>query len=192
MKSLLFIALVAGASAQTALSITTAPSSIPTATVVVQIPPGGDKDCLANYIVKQCLQTESDKLGACAITDYQCICYASQAIATCYNNCPNDTRAPLATQSMNAACALAAQYSSTLPPQHRPTPASTATTHGTPFSSEAPNPTDVVTATTGAGSFSSGGGASKTSGGAVNAVRGVSLALGLGLGLVAVVGLGGW
>ncbi|KAG5983167.1 hypothetical protein E4U54_006277 [Claviceps lovelessii] len=81
MKSFLLIAFVAGASAQTTSS-TTAAALAPTATVVVQIPQGGDKDCLANYIVKQCLQTESDKLGACAISDYQCICYASQAIAT--------------------------------------------------------------------------------------------------------------
>ncbi|KAG5938819.1 hypothetical protein E4U53_007931, partial [Claviceps sorghi] len=72
----LLMALMVGVSAQSA-----APTPTP-ASVVAQIPPGGDKDCLANYIVKQCLQTESDKLSACTVTDYQCICYASQAIAT--------------------------------------------------------------------------------------------------------------
>ncbi|KAG5985750.1 hypothetical protein E4U43_005903, partial [Claviceps pusilla] len=61
MKSFLLIAFVAGASAQTTSSSTTAAALAPTPTVVVQIPQGGDKDCLANYIVKQCLQTESDK-----------------------------------------------------------------------------------------------------------------------------------
>lgn len=31
--------------------------------VVVQIPAGGDENCLANYIVKQCLSSEGDKVS---------------------------------------------------------------------------------------------------------------------------------
>ncbi|GAB0136506.1 hypothetical protein EsDP_00004806 [Epichloe bromicola] len=153
MKSFFPIALIAGVSAQSLTSAQT--SAVPTASVVVQIPPGGDQDCLANYIVKQCLQTESDKLAACSTTDYQCICYASQAIATCYNNCPNDSRGPQATQSMNAACAVAAQHSST---SSKPLTTATATTSSS-SSSDSPNPTDVFPSYT----FSAGS-ATKTSG----------------------------
>ncbi|KAK2612322.1 hypothetical protein QQS21_001586 [Conoideocrella luteorostrata] len=127
---------IASVSAQSSTS-----ASTPTPSMVVQIPPGGDKDCLANYIVKQCLQTESDKLAACATTDYACICYASQAIATCYNNCPNDTRAPQATASMNAACATASIHVSS-------TTKATKTAAAATTSSDAPNPTDVFTSVT--------------------------------------------
>ncbi|OAQ61949.1 hypothetical protein VFPPC_14213 [Pochonia chlamydosporia 170] len=107
----------------------------PTNTQAPPIPEGGDKDCLANYIVRQCLQTENDKLAACSATDYQCLCYAAQAIATCYNNCPNDIRAPSATQAMNAHCRNASLYATT----------STASSTATPTASttEAPNSTDV-------------------------------------------------
>ncbi|KAG6110673.1 hypothetical protein E4U13_005281 [Claviceps humidiphila] len=145
--------------------------------VVVQIPAGGDENCLANYIVKQCLSSEGDKLASCSVLDYSCICYASQAIATCYNNCPNDTRAPQATQSMSVACALAAQYSSTLPTLHHSTASSNTNTvtatatatgtatatetkvHTTSFSDKAgTRPTDGVT------SSASGTSASKTNG----------------------------
>ncbi|KAG5964905.1 hypothetical protein E4U56_002013 [Claviceps arundinis] len=145
--------------------------------VVVQIPAGGDENCLANYIVKQCLSSEADKLASCSVLDYSCICYASQAIATCYNNCPNDTRAPQATQSMSAACALAARFSSTLPTLHHSTASSNTNTvtatatatgtatatetkvHTTSFSDKAgTRPTDGVT------SSASGTSASKTNG----------------------------
>lgn len=160
MKSFFPIALIAGVSAQSltsAAQTSAAPAaSAPTASVVVQIPPGGDQDCLANYIVKQCLQTESNKLAACSTTDYQCMCYASQAIATCYNNCPNDSRAPQATQSMNAACAVAAQHSST---SSKPLTNATATATSSSSSGDSPNPSDVLPSYT----FSAGG-ATKTSG----------------------------
>lgn len=67
MKSFFPIAFIAGVSAQS-LTSAAQTSAVPTASVVVQIPPGGDQDCLANYIVKQCLQTESDKVHLpCAI-----------------------------------------------------------------------------------------------------------------------------
>ena len=52
----LAIAAITGVSAvTTAATPTVSPVPVP-------IPEGGDKDCLANYIVKQCLQTESDKV----------------------------------------------------------------------------------------------------------------------------------
>ncbi|QPH04278.1 hypothetical protein C2857_001162 [Epichloe festucae Fl1] len=158
MKSFFPIAFIAGVSAQS-LTSAAQTSAVPTASVVVQIPPGGDQDCLANYIVKQCLQTESDKLAACSTTDYQCICYASQAIATCYNNCPNDSRAPQATQSMNAACAVAAQHSSTSSKPLTTATATNSSSSSSSSSSDSPNPTDVFPSYT----FSAGS-ATKTSG----------------------------
>ncbi|KAG6038111.1 hypothetical protein E4U41_004533 [Claviceps citrina] len=174
-KSLLPIALIAGTGlgvfAQTMTG--TVPVKPPTPSMVVPIPAGGDKDCLADYIVRQCLQSENDKLAACAVTDYQCICYASQAIATCYNNCPNDSRAPFATQSMNAACALAAQYApktssrTSLPHTTSAGPAAQTTT---PSSGGGPNPTDAATGV----SFVSGGGAGAST------ANGAAAAVGLG------------
>ncbi|OAA77238.1 hypothetical protein LEL_04061 [Akanthomyces lecanii RCEF 1005] len=63
-----------------------------------------DKNCEAEYIVSRCLKTETDKVGACATTDYDCLCAAYQAVATCYNNCPNDDRAPAARSQVTANC----------------------------------------------------------------------------------------
>ncbi|EFZ01726.1 hypothetical protein X797_004335 [Metarhizium robertsii] len=101
MKFLVYVAMVT-ISGVTAGSTAAAPT--------VSVPTDGDKDCLANYIVRQCLQSQNEKLEACSATDHECQCYASQAIATCYNNCPNDARAPGATQAMNGACMAASAY----------------------------------------------------------------------------------
>jgi hypothetical protein len=32
------------------------------------------------------------QLEACTNTDYDCLCRASEAVATCFNNCPKDPR----------------------------------------------------------------------------------------------------
>ncbi|KAH0599961.1 hypothetical protein MHUMG1_02751 [Metarhizium humberi] len=106
MKFLVYVAMVT-ISGVTAGSTAAAPT--------VSVPTDGDKDCLANYIVRQCLQSENEKLEACSATDHECQCYASQAIATCYNNCPNDARAPGATQAMNGACMAASAYATITP-----------------------------------------------------------------------------
>ncbi|EFY90102.1 hypothetical protein J3459_006177 [Metarhizium acridum] len=95
MKFLVYLAMVAVTSVS-AVSTASAPT--------VSQPTDGDKNCLANYIVRQCLLSQNEKLAACDPADYECQCYASQAIATCYNNCPSDARAPGATQAMNGAC----------------------------------------------------------------------------------------
>ncbi|KAG6165631.1 hypothetical protein E4U23_000893, partial [Claviceps purpurea] len=79
MLAVLFMGLAARALAQSSQVVPTGPA-VPS--VVVQIPAGGDENCLANYIVKQCLSSESDKLASCSVLDYSCICYATQAIAT--------------------------------------------------------------------------------------------------------------
>ncbi|EHK20592.1 uncharacterized protein TRIVIDRAFT_48810 [Trichoderma virens Gv29-8] len=63
-----------------------------------------DSNCEAEYIVTRCLKTETDKATACSSTDYDCLCAAYEAIATCYNNCPNDDRAPAARNQVTAYC----------------------------------------------------------------------------------------
>ncbi|EGX93761.1 hypothetical protein CCM_02030 [Cordyceps militaris CM01] len=63
-----------------------------------------DMNCEAEYIVSRCLKTETDKVTACDQTDFNCLCAAYQAVATCYNNCPNDTRGPSAVANVTAYC----------------------------------------------------------------------------------------
>ncbi|OAA55419.1 hypothetical protein ISF_07930 [Cordyceps fumosorosea ARSEF 2679] len=63
-----------------------------------------DGNCEAEYIVSRCLKTETDKVTACVQTDFECLCAAYQAVATCYNNCPNDARAPSAQVQVSAYC----------------------------------------------------------------------------------------
>ncbi|KAF4125792.1 GPI anchored serine-threonine rich protein [Geosmithia morbida] len=52
-----------------------------------------DDGCLAENIVKSCLTSETAKADACKSSDFECLCRAYEAIATCYNNCPDDPRA---------------------------------------------------------------------------------------------------
>ena len=59
-------------------------------------------------------------------------------IPSCYNNCPNDSRAPAATASMNQACSNASIHATT-------TKVSSTIAPMTTTSSDAPNPTDVPT-----------------------------------------------
>ncbi|KAM3500002.1 hypothetical protein MY10362_006793 [Beauveria mimosiformis] len=63
-----------------------------------------DKTCEAAYIVTRCLETENDKVTACNQADLNCLCAAYQAVATCYNNCPNDARAPSARAQVTVYC----------------------------------------------------------------------------------------
>ncbi|KAM3522371.1 hypothetical protein NHJ13051_005683 [Beauveria bassiana] len=82
--------------------------------LVASIATAQDKTCEAEYIVTRCLQTENDKgssanplfykVTACNQTDFNCLCASYQAIATCYNNCPNDARAPSARAQVTAYC----------------------------------------------------------------------------------------
>ncbi|KAF1731175.1 hypothetical protein CRV24_009254 [Beauveria bassiana] len=72
--------------------------------LVASIATAQDKTCEADYIVTRCLQTENDKVTACNQTDFNCLCASYQAIATCYNNCPNDARAPSARAQVAAYC----------------------------------------------------------------------------------------
>ncbi|TQV92021.1 hypothetical protein IF1G_09093 [Cordyceps javanica] len=107
-----------------------------------------DKNCEADYIVTRCLKTENDKAGACASTDFDCLCAAYQAIATCYNNCPNDDRAPSARAQVTAYC----RYASSTTASSAATPATTSSTdaastgaHGAASSSANSNNAGIAT-----------------------------------------------
>ncbi|KAK7407916.1 hypothetical protein QQX98_009927 [Neonectria punicea] len=99
MKFLLPLALLA-TSAYAASSVSTAAEASSTA-------------CNADYIVTKCLETEEEKPALCGSTDYGCLCAAYESIATCYNNCPSDSRAAANAQQVSSNCANASIYSST-------------------------------------------------------------------------------
>ncbi|TWU70809.1 hypothetical protein ED733_001379 [Metarhizium rileyi] len=164
MKSLVLLALVAitGVSAVTA--------AVPTASQPVD----GDKDCLANYIVRQCLQSQNDRLAACQVADYQCRCYAAQAIATCYNNCPNDARAPGATQAMNGACMDASARATTTTRAVLATTTAKTTTVVTTTSASTPDVSTTSTTTSAAASASKTNGAETLAGNAVGMLAAVA------------------
>ncbi|KAF5127656.1 hypothetical protein E5D57_008588 [Metarhizium anisopliae] len=117
MKFLVYVAMVT-IGGVTAGSTAAAPT--------VSLPTDGDKDCLANFIVRQCLLSENEKLNrprmpmlrlpshrnvksqSSKLTQY--IMGRQSDNHSCYNNCPNDARAPGATQAMNGACMAASAY----------------------------------------------------------------------------------
>ncbi|RCI08521.1 hypothetical protein L249_8840 [Ophiocordyceps polyrhachis-furcata BCC 54312] len=68
--------------------------------------------CDADYIVEACLSSERAKVEVCSPTDYDCLCAAHGAVATCYNNCPNDQRASSARQAVRSNCQNASMYGS--------------------------------------------------------------------------------
>ncbi|KAF3809251.1 hypothetical protein GCG54_00011447 [Colletotrichum gloeosporioides] len=71
-----------------------------------------DTKCAAEPIVETCLSSETAKVEACSATDYDCQCAAYQAVATCYNNCPNDARASSAQNQVTIFCQQASLYGS--------------------------------------------------------------------------------
>jgi cobalamin biosynthesis Mg chelatase CobN len=68
------------------------------------------KACEAQYILDRCLTTEKVKVEECGALDYDCQCAAYQAVATCYNNCPNDVSAPSAQNQVKIFCQNASLY----------------------------------------------------------------------------------
>ncbi|CAM1500914.1 Fc.00g100760.m01.CDS01 [Cosmosporella sp. VM-42] len=79
-------------------------------TTTADAPAASATGCDADYIVTNCLESETDKVSACDATDYDCLCAAYEAVATCYNNCPNDTRAAPAQQQVKVFCQNASLY----------------------------------------------------------------------------------
>ncbi|KAL0942425.1 uncharacterized protein CTRU02_200311 [Colletotrichum truncatum] len=71
-----------------------------------------DPKCDAAPIVETCLTSENNKVKACKADDWDCLCAAYQAVATCYNNCPNDPRASPAQQQVGVFCSNASLYGS--------------------------------------------------------------------------------
>ncbi|KAM6487355.1 hypothetical protein HDV62DRAFT_151279 [Trichoderma sp. SZMC 28011] len=67
--------------------------------------------CLADYILEDCLGSTTKTANACKPTDYDCLCAAYQAVLTCYNNCPNDIRAPSVQQQVDSYCRTASLLS---------------------------------------------------------------------------------
>ncbi|KAL2111529.1 hypothetical protein VUR80DRAFT_9883 [Thermomyces stellatus] len=68
--------------------------------------------CDAEDIVEACLTSEQAKFDNCDTTDYDCLCAAQQAIATCFNNCPDDSRAGDARGQVQIHCENASLFGS--------------------------------------------------------------------------------
>ncbi|KEZ45212.1 hypothetical protein SAPIO_CDS2676 [Scedosporium apiospermum] len=68
------------------------------------------QECAAEVIVQTCLESEGNKFKACGATDYDCQCAAQQAISTCYNNCPGDSRKTEAEGQVSIYCGNASLY----------------------------------------------------------------------------------
>ncbi|KAK6217546.1 hypothetical protein QIS74_07660 [Colletotrichum tabaci] len=84
----------------------------PLALALAAVVAAQDDQCDAANIVTACLDSETDKVTACNPTDYDCQCAAYQAVATCYNNCPNDARAVPAQQQVTIYCQQASIHGS--------------------------------------------------------------------------------
>ncbi|POR38646.1 Uncharacterized protein TPAR_01164 [Tolypocladium paradoxum] len=69
-----------------------------------------DTSCEADFIVTKCLADTTPGTTACKPADYDCLCAAYQAVATCYNNCPNDPRASPARGQVITFCQNASVY----------------------------------------------------------------------------------
>ncbi|SPO06663.1 uncharacterized protein DNG_09355 [Cephalotrichum gorgonifer] len=89
-----------------------------------------DPKCDAENIVEACLESEQAKLAACKTSEYDCICAANQAISTCYNNCPNDSRKVQAEGQVQIACANASVFGTST--KASPTASKTASDKSTP------------------------------------------------------------
>ncbi|KAK5987114.1 hypothetical protein PT974_11232 [Cladobotryum mycophilum] len=93
MKFFAALALLVAAGANAQSSPTAAPGAQPTS------------DCAADFIVTRCIETEQSKVNDCGNNqNYACLCSAYQAILTCYNNCPHDSRQPAAKSQVDSFC----------------------------------------------------------------------------------------
>ncbi|KAK1700409.1 hypothetical protein BDP55DRAFT_722948 [Colletotrichum godetiae] len=84
----------------------------PLALALAAVVAAADDDCDAAPIVEACLTSENAKVKDCSSTDYDCLCAAYQAVATCYNNCPKDSRASPAQNQVTIFCQQASLYGS--------------------------------------------------------------------------------
>ncbi|KAL7923660.1 hypothetical protein ACQKWADRAFT_288953 [Trichoderma austrokoningii] len=121
--------------------------------------------CLADYILEDCLKSTTTNANNCSPTDYTCLCAAYQAVLTCYNNCPNDIRAPSVQQQVDSYCRTASLLATTTTAAHKtktsgsPSSDGTSATEASPGNDEAtPTGENSGTPTSGeAGETSAGG-----------------------------------
>ncbi|PHH89859.1 hypothetical protein CDD83_5093 [Cordyceps sp. RAO-2017] len=141
-----------------------------------------DKNCQADYIVSHCLASEQGKAQSCPATDYDCLCAAYEAVATCYNNCPNDPRAPDARHQVANYCQNASLYG-TRARANKTTSALASQSTGNALltTSDAANPTEFLSRTASANARPTSTGAadalSGSTGGVLIAVAGAVAAL---------------
>ncbi|KAF5018542.1 hypothetical protein F66182_9476 [Fusarium sp. NRRL 66182] len=98
MKFLWSLALIAAAAS--AQSTTGSDAAVPSAS----------GSCDAEYILDRCLETENAKVEDCEANDWDCLCASYEAVATCFNNCPDDTRASSAQSNVQLNCQNASLY----------------------------------------------------------------------------------
>ncbi|KAM0333216.1 hypothetical protein ACHAQA_001876 [Verticillium albo-atrum] len=108
---------------------------IPLTLLAVTAVSAQDPNCEADYIVETCLGSELKKakpllppgtIDACSTLDYECMCAASQAVATCFNNCPDDTRGATYRTQVTVNCQNASLYGTAA--RHAATATDTTTT----------------------------------------------------------------
>ncbi|PNY27470.1 Uncharacterized protein TCAP_02592 [Tolypocladium capitatum] len=142
-----------------------------------------DKTCDADFIVTQCLSTETVKVQSCGPADYDCLCAAYQAVATCYNNCPNDPRAAPARGQVITFCQNASVYGTKAQASKTAASGVAAQSSGAAAATTSANPTAIASSSNTVASSSkptSTGAADSLSGGAGNvfvAVAGLVAAL---------------
>ncbi|TLS24143.1 hypothetical protein PpBr36_08130 [Pyricularia pennisetigena] len=115
------------------------PVALLAASVVAQ-----DSSCGATYIVDACLTGEKAKFNACEDKDWGCKCASYEAIVTCFNNCPNDSRKTSEEGQKSIFCGYHSQF-----------PSSTASAK-TASATGAAATTAAAAATTSSGSSSTG------------------------------------
>ncbi|OTB07066.1 hypothetical protein M426DRAFT_257464 [Hypoxylon sp. CI-4A] len=105
MKSIVLrIAMLAAAAASVSAQDDTDTTDTPTSTATA---------CAAQNILDTCLQSTESYVSLCGSTDYMCLCDKYTAIMTCFNNCPNDSRAPSYQQQKDSYCMNASLYATT-------------------------------------------------------------------------------
>ncbi|PNP54844.1 hypothetical protein THARTR1_04533 [Trichoderma harzianum] len=155
-------------------------------------PDSPGSSCLADYILEDCLGSTTKTANSCKPTDYDCLCAAYQAVLTCYNNCPNDIRAPSVQQQVDSYCRTASLLSpkttASTPKTKTSGPSNSQETSGSPPSNDDASTTDsgpsqtagAQTSATTARSSSTNAAAAPTMGsvaGLVMAVAGAAVAM---------------
>ncbi|UKZ61947.1 uncharacterized protein TrAtP1_003209 [Trichoderma atroviride] len=118
--------------------------------------------CLADYILEDCLKSTTVNANNCNPTDYTCLCAAYQAIFTCYNNCPNDIRAPSVQNQVDSYCRTASLLATTT--KAAPKTKTSGSSSPDETSSEASPGNDEATPTEESSSTSTSGGEAEVTG----------------------------